>query len=149
MKIRLSHLRKLIRETIEEQGWVPGRWYPGDGEPVDPDDVKLMGTGGLGDELEEEEGINEANLTVKRLKKSDYASVQKMFPKFIRRLVDKFGDEYVTSSSFAVSPQGLMGVGKVPLMAPQNVNDPIVYWEDESLKYNSSISLADAMRSAR
>lgn len=55
MKIRLSELRRIIRETLDEQGWVPGRWYPGDGEPVDPDAVDQMGTGGLGRPDEEDE----------------------------------------------------------------------------------------------
>ena len=53
MKIRLSHLRRIIREVLEEQSWVPGRWYPGDGEPVDKDDIELMGQAGLGDEEDE------------------------------------------------------------------------------------------------
>lgn len=53
MLIRLSKLRSLIREALEEQGWVPGRWYPGEGEPIDPDEISLMGTGGLGKEDEE------------------------------------------------------------------------------------------------
>jgi len=43
MKIRLSHLRKIIRETLEEQGWVPGRWYPGAGEPVDRGELEKLG----------------------------------------------------------------------------------------------------------
>lgn len=55
MKIRLSHLRRIIRETLDEQGWVPGRWYPDNGEPLDPDDVGLMSTGGLGEEDEDED----------------------------------------------------------------------------------------------
>lgn len=48
MKIRLTELRKIIRETLQEQGWVPGRWYPGSGEPVSDEDVQLMGQSGLG-----------------------------------------------------------------------------------------------------
>lgn len=48
MKIRLSDLRRIIRESLEEQGWAPGRWHPGTGEPLDRDDVGLMGTAGLG-----------------------------------------------------------------------------------------------------
>ena len=46
MRIRISHLRRIIRETLEEQGWVPGRWYPGSGQPVTDDDVESMGHGG-------------------------------------------------------------------------------------------------------
>jgi len=48
MKIRLSELRRIIRETLSQQGWPPGRWYPGTGEPVSRDAIGLMGTAGLG-----------------------------------------------------------------------------------------------------
>ena len=62
MKIRLSDLRKIIRESLEEQGWVPGRWYPGSGEPVADDEVESMVHGGLGieeDALDLEEDLNQ------------------------------------------------------------------------------------------
>jgi len=49
MKIRLSQLRRIIREALEEQAWVPGRWYPGEGEPSTDNEVDRMGSGGLGD----------------------------------------------------------------------------------------------------
>lgn len=65
MKIRLSELRRIIRETLVEQGWVPGRWYPGTGEPVDDKDIETMGHGGLGrekDDLEEIETDEDSNL---------------------------------------------------------------------------------------
>lgn len=60
MKIRLSELRRIIRETLSEQGWVPGRWYPGSGEAVSDEDVESMGQGGMGvpreeDDLDEED----------------------------------------------------------------------------------------------
>ena len=54
MKIRLSELRRIIRETILEQGWVPGRWYPSSAEPVD-DEVHSMEHGGLGVEEDDDE----------------------------------------------------------------------------------------------
>jgi hypothetical protein len=54
MKIRLSELRRIIREAIVEQGWVPGRWYPGSGEPVKDKDVETMGSAGLGREPDED-----------------------------------------------------------------------------------------------
>ena len=47
MKIRLSELRRIIREAILEQGWPPGRWYPGTGEPVSDDELHSMEHGGL------------------------------------------------------------------------------------------------------
>ena len=48
MRITIRQLRRIIRETLDEEGWPPGRWYPGDGEPVDPEEVELMTTAGLG-----------------------------------------------------------------------------------------------------
>jgi len=59
MKIRLSELRRLIRESLTQQSVVPGRWDPSNGEPVDSDDIALMSTGGLGkDDLEDEDAID-------------------------------------------------------------------------------------------
>lgn len=59
MKIRLSQLRRIIRETLEEQGWPPGKWYPASGEPVEDEEVHSMGHAGLGvpddEDLEEED----------------------------------------------------------------------------------------------
>jgi len=48
MKIKLSELRRIIRSVLMEQAVVPGKWDPVTGEPVKPDDIELMGTGGLG-----------------------------------------------------------------------------------------------------
>ena len=55
MKIRLSELRRIIRETLVEQGWVPGRWYPGSVEPVTDEEVHSMEHSGLGVEEEEDD----------------------------------------------------------------------------------------------
>lgn len=61
MKIRLSQLRRIIRETLDEQGWVPGRWYPGTAEPVSDDEVESMTHGGMGvPGDEEDESLDEA-----------------------------------------------------------------------------------------
>lgn len=54
MQIRLSDLRRIIREVLEEQSWVPGRWYPSKGEPVDKADIQLMSQAGLGKSSEDE-----------------------------------------------------------------------------------------------
>jgi hypothetical protein len=65
MKIRLTELRRIIREAIVEQGWVPGRWYPGSGEPVKDKEVDTMSRGGLGleeDELDEVDVDEDSNL---------------------------------------------------------------------------------------
>lgn len=146
MKIRLSQLRRIIRETLDEQGWVPGRWYPGDGEPVDSDDIELMDAGGLGRENPEDEDLNEASLTTKGLRKATYDEIRKRYPEFLEALMNRVGGD-VARASFAISPQGPFGMGKIPLMAPVRVSDPVVYWDD-GLKYNASASLADAIRDA-
>jgi len=54
MKINVGQLRKIIREVLNEQGWVPGRWMPG-GEPIDDEDLEKMGHGGFLDSTIEEE----------------------------------------------------------------------------------------------
>lgn len=39
----------MIKELLTEQGWVPGRWYPGEGEPVSDKEIETMdGAGGMG-----------------------------------------------------------------------------------------------------
>lgn len=40
MKIRLGTLRRLIIE----QAWVPGRWYPSEGEYIDDEDLNRLGS---------------------------------------------------------------------------------------------------------
>lgn len=55
MKIKLSELRKLIRESIVEQGWPPGRWLPDSGESLGDEDVERMSIGGLGEENSDED----------------------------------------------------------------------------------------------
>ena len=67
MKITVFELRKIIRESLEEQGWVPGRWMPTTGEPVDREDLERLGQGGFLEpslegleELEEDEASEEA-----------------------------------------------------------------------------------------
>lgn len=57
MKIRMSELRRIIREALNEQGWLPGRWYPASGEPLDRDEVSMLGDkmGSCGCEDEETE----------------------------------------------------------------------------------------------
>lgn len=55
MKLTISQLRRLIREVLEEQADVPGRWRASNGEPVDSDDLDRLGFGGFAAPLEEEE----------------------------------------------------------------------------------------------
>jgi hypothetical protein len=55
MNLTISQLRRLIREVLEEQADVPGRWRASDGEPVDSDDLDRLGFGGFVSSLEEEE----------------------------------------------------------------------------------------------
>lgn len=62
MKIRLSELRRIIREVLEEQAAVPGALVPGSSGPMSDKKIRSMGAGGLGvheDELEEDEEFNE------------------------------------------------------------------------------------------
>jgi len=61
MKLTIAQLRRIIRESLEEQGWVPGRWYPGSGDAIDDEDLDRMGHGGFrGDVTREEEELEEA-----------------------------------------------------------------------------------------
>ncbi len=48
MKIQLSELRRIIRDVIVEQGWVPGRWHPESAEPVDDEEIHSIEHGGMG-----------------------------------------------------------------------------------------------------
>ena len=152
MKVRLSHLRGIIRETLEEQGWVPGRWNPTSGEPVDPEDVDKMSTGGMdgpGDETEFDLELHEASLTAAKLRRATFQEVAKKFPRFVEALTNRAGVD-PASVAFAFSSQGMMGLGgTVPLAATDRPSDPVYYWESNMLKYNSSMSLADAVRNAR
>lgn len=61
MKIRLSQLRRIIRETLDEQGWPPGRWYPGRAEPVSDEEVESMTHGGMGMPPETDENLDEGD----------------------------------------------------------------------------------------
>lgn len=147
MKIRLSQLRRIIRETIEEQGWVPGRWNPTQGEPVDREELDLLGTLGLEDEDSE---INEeASLTTKGLVGVDWETIAKRFPEFARQVKNAYKGD-LKRASFAVSKQGFLGMGKsVPLVAFDSPSMPVVYWDDDVLKTNSSVSLGDAVRKSK
>ena len=46
MRVRLGVLRSYLREVtaaIDEEAWVPGRWMPGEGEPVSHEDAERLG----------------------------------------------------------------------------------------------------------
>lgn len=47
MKITVAELRKVIREVLEEEADVPGRWRAGNGEPVKGKDIERLGHGGF------------------------------------------------------------------------------------------------------
>ena len=54
----ITLLRRLIRETLKEQGWVPGRWNPTSGNPVNKEDEERLGNHGeLDIPLEDEEDL--------------------------------------------------------------------------------------------
>ena len=61
MKLTVAQLRRIIREALEEQGWVPGRWMPGTGEPVDREDLERLGNHGFLDGLDETDGVEEGH----------------------------------------------------------------------------------------
>ena len=70
MKIRLSQLRKIIREVLREQTAVPGHWDPRTGEPVSGEEIDTMGIGGMGLKKEEEfeegdYGLEEGDFEIK------------------------------------------------------------------------------------
>lgn len=48
MKIQLSQLRRIIREVLQEEAGVPGKFFPTSGEPVTGDEIDSMDKGGLG-----------------------------------------------------------------------------------------------------
>lgn len=47
MKITVADLRRVIREVLEEEADVPGRWRAGNGEPVGGKDLERLGHGGF------------------------------------------------------------------------------------------------------
>ena len=48
-------LRRFIRESLHEQGDVPGRWRANEVEPISPEDEERLGNGGQLDGDEEDE----------------------------------------------------------------------------------------------
>ena len=54
MRIKIQELRKIIRSIIKEQGWMPGKWNPETGEPVEDKEIERMKIGGLGKEEDDE-----------------------------------------------------------------------------------------------
>ena len=67
MKIRLSELRRIIREVLEEEAGVPGHLVPGSSGPMSPEAVHSTEHGGMGihddeDELDEEEIDEDSDL---------------------------------------------------------------------------------------
>jgi len=55
MKITLTQLRRLIREVLEEEADVPGRWRAASGEPIGDEDLERLGHGGFLYDLEEDD----------------------------------------------------------------------------------------------
>lgn len=54
MRISLGQLRRLIRETLDEEAWMPGRYYPSTNEPMSRDEQDRLNQP-LGEDDEEEE----------------------------------------------------------------------------------------------
>jgi hypothetical protein len=59
MKIRLSELRRIIREVLEEQGDVPGHLSPGSSGPMSGEKMHSTEHGGMGVRDEEEDDLKE------------------------------------------------------------------------------------------
>jgi hypothetical protein len=59
MKIRLSELRRIIREVLEEQGDVPGHLSPGSSGPMSGEKMHSTEHGGMGVGDEEEDDPEE------------------------------------------------------------------------------------------
>jgi hypothetical protein len=59
MKIRLSELRRIIREVLEEQGDVPGHLSPGSSGPMSGEKMHSTEHGGMGVREEEEDDLKE------------------------------------------------------------------------------------------
>ncbi len=54
MKLKLRTLRKLVREALSEQAWVPGRYYPSTNEPLSGDEQdKLNQPSGMFSDFDE------------------------------------------------------------------------------------------------
>jgi len=53
MRIRISELRRIIRESLKQDADVPGRWRAND-TPIDPEELDNLGDSGFGDEFPEE-----------------------------------------------------------------------------------------------
>lgn len=45
-----------------EQGWLPGRWYPGTGEPVSDEEIGTMDSAGMGLGCSQDEELEEGDL---------------------------------------------------------------------------------------
>jgi len=102
------------------------------------------------EEVKLEEGdLNE--MSAKDLKKTSFEEIQKKFPRFAKILQAKYKQPELDSASFAVQGSGSMfGFGtKVPMMVTKDYNDPVLIWQDDNVKYNGSITLANAVRDAK
>ena len=97
----------------------------------------------------QESDLNE--MSAKDLKKTSFEEIQKKFPRFAKILQAKYKQPELDSASFAVQGSGSMfGFGtKVPMMVTKDYNDPVILWQDDTLKHNGSATLADAVRNAQ
>lgn len=154
MKITVGQLRAIIRECLEEGADAPGRWRASSGEPVDPDEVDLMTTAGLGrrrDEAELEEDLQEALFGPGEKAKFVGSSPEEMsrkYPEFFAYAKAKLGRGFA-NASFAIDKSGLLSRG-VPYVAPEDTNLPVIFWNaaEKKFDFNSSVSLAREIRAA-
>ncbi len=143
MKLRMSQLRKMVRDALNEEAALPGKWFPYDGESVDPDEIELMGTGGLGrrsKKVQSEQVLREADLAGEKLKLSSMEEFKKKFPDFHRIISVKYRS-VVKDSIFVVNGGGFFSKG-TPMFLPPD-QDMLVYWEDGREKYATGTALID------
>jgi len=154
MKISVRQLRMLIREVVAQEAGVPGKWFPYDGETVDPDEIELMGSGGLGRKKKvnrrsvDESALREgADLSGKKLKASSAEEFSKKYEDFFAMLSSKHGRD-INDAYFVVSKTGFMS-RDIPMVALQNTSMPVMYWDWDArdgrgeLKYATSGTLRD------
>lgn len=61
MRLTIGELKRLIKEVLNEEADVPGRWRASDGEGISRKDAERFGFGGFPFPLDEEEGVEEGH----------------------------------------------------------------------------------------
>jgi hypothetical protein len=143
IKLRERRIRAIIRKMIKEEAWVPGRWMPRQGEPVDRDDLDDLG--------ENDSELNEkVDFTKQEFKKAKLDSFQDTDPGFHDYLLNNYSKEELASAAYAYKVgSGLLGglKRKVPIVAFEKSSEPLVYWDDNRPKMVNMGALGQKIRS--